>query len=356
MGGSKMNDINRGMNEITPEAKASLKSRVIVAGILIAILVPSFIIGSWVFFVVLGVFLAIAIHEMIRAPHKKYPWYVYVITYLIVFSFVYWFIIKDNFAEYVAADPRSEYVFKLESYFSTLDVSVVGIAVALGSYFFISLVNKDFTFSDVAYFIAISILLGLGFQSVFFLRYYPFYLYGYSDLYSGEVWFGFAGSQLQYQGVFEYLISCELIFFVFLDTILNDTFAYFIGSLWGKHHLNERVSPHKTWEGFFAGWIGGGVAGSAVGLLFAALGYPMLPTLTIDSWYWIVLLGFLIPLLGDLGDLSFSLIKRHFVIKDFGTILRGHGGVLDRVDSHLFASIGVSIILIFITNSWNFLV
>jgi phosphatidate cytidylyltransferase len=85
----------------------------------------------------------------------------------------------------------------------------------------------------------------------------------------------------------------------------------------------------------------------------AATGYPLLPTLTLDKWYWILLLSMAIPLLGDLGDLSLSLIKRHWKIKDFGSILPGHGGILDRVDSDMFVCVGLAIIVIFITNGWN---
>ena len=62
------------------------------------------------------------------------------------------------------------------------------------------------------------------------------------------------------------------------------------------------------------------------------------------------------PILGTVGDLSFSLIKRYYDIKDYGNILRGHGGILDRADSVIFASIGAVIILVLMKNGWNFLI
>ena len=89
---------------------------------------------------------------------------------------------------------------------------------------------------------------------------------------------------------------------------MNDTGAYFVGSLFGKHKMNERISPHKTWEGFFGGWIFGAVAGLAFGFGVTFAGYPMLPTLDATHWYWIGALALVLPLISDLGDLAFSMV------------------------------------------------
>jgi phosphatidate cytidylyltransferase len=137
---------------------------------------------------------------------------------------------------------------------------------------------------------------------------------------------------------------------------MNDAGAYFVGSAFGKHKMNERISPHKTWEGFFGGWIIGAVSGLIFGLVITFLGYPMLPTLTSDTWYWVAALAVVLPLISDLGDLSFSMIKRNFGIKDYGNILKGHGGIVDRVGSDMFTCIFTAVVLIFITNGWNFFV
>ena len=117
----------------------------------------------------------------------------------------------------------------------------------------------------------------------------------------------------------------------------------------------ERISPKKTWEGFVWGVLFSALLSLGFGLGVAFAGLPMLPFLDVSHWYWIVGLSLFIPLFANLGDLSFSLIKRNFNIKDYGNILRGHGGVLDRADSSIFAMIGVSVTVIFIAHGFNFL-
>lgn len=347
------------MNDITPQAKASFRSRMIVAAILIAIMVPAFILGGWVFFGIVAIYVVLAVYEMIHASGKKYPWYIQALTYLIVFCYVYWFVFKGNFHEALAArEQGTSYTFSLENYFQTLDISIIGIGTSLALYFFIAILDKRFTFEDASYFFLFTILLGLGFQAAFFCRYYPFYLFGSGD-FAKQTWYlGVSGAEMVSSRtgypLFSYLTSSSLLFFVLVGTCLNDTGAYVIGSLYGKHHMNERVSPHKTWEGFFGGWVWGSVSCLAFGLALAYSGYPMLPTLSSGTWYWIVLLSLTIPLISDLGDLSFSLIKRHFGIKDYGSILKGHGGIVDRVGSCFFTCMYTAIILVFITNGWNF--
>ena len=114
--------------------------------------------------------------------------------------------------------------------------------------------------------------------------------------------------------------------YVAVSTYITDTGAYFCGRFLGKHKLNERISPKKTIEGSIGGWISGAIIAFIYGLLFA----PSIPmTLLVVSCL-------LMPLVGQLGDLAFSAIKRHDGIKDFGNIFPGHGGVLDRIDSLIF--------------------
>lgn len=106
-----------------------------------------------------------------------------------------------------------------------------------------------------------------------------------------------------------------------------DTGAYFFGVFRGKHKMIPRVSPHKTWEGS----IGGYCTGALLSMLWGfCLCRDMMPA-------GMIIAGSLtLPLLAQLGDLSFSSIKRHFGIKDFGSIFPGHGGILDRIDSMIF--------------------
>ena len=111
-----------------------------------------------------------------------------------------------------------------------------------------------------------------------------------------------------------------------------DTCALFSGMLFGKHKLAPVVSPKKTVEGAV-----GGVVGGAVLVLIAAL--IMNRTLGLEMPLWsAVVLGAVGAVLGEIGDLSFSVIKRQTGIKDYGHIFPGHGGVLDRFDSVLFVA------------------
>lgn len=116
-----------------------------------------------------------------------------------------------------------------------------------------------------------------------------------------------------------------LAFFMILWS--HDTFAYLTGILLGKHKLMEKVSPKKTWEGTIGGTIFGMVAAYIISLFFAE----------ILTWQWIVA-ALIISVTGTLGDLSESLLKRSFHVKDSGTVFPGHGGVLDRFDAVLFSA------------------
>lgn len=118
------------------------------------------------------------------------------------------------------------------------------------------------------------------------------------------------------------------IFVLLASTWLGDTGAYFAGRSFGKHRLAPVLSPKKTWEGA----IGGFVAAMCGAVLFGWLTGLEIP------WYLLALLGGIVDVFGVLGDLAESLLKRSFGVKDSGGILPGHGGILDRVDSLLFAA------------------
>ncbi|MDR1516773.1 MAG: phosphatidate cytidylyltransferase [Dysgonamonadaceae bacterium] len=129
------------------------------------------------------------------------------------------------------------------------------------------------------------------------------------------------------------------IFAIFLFIWINDTAAYLVGSLLGRHKLIERISPKKTVEGF----IGGIAFCVGAALLFARF-FPEYP-----AWFWIVF-GLITALFGTVGDLFESLIKRSYDVKDSGHIIPGHGGVLDRIDSLLVAIPAVYLYLMLVPN------
>jgi len=109
-----------------------------------------------------------------------------------------------------------------------------------------------------------------------------------------------------------------------------DIAALFTGMLFGKHPLIPRVSPKKTVEGALGGWLIGALAAYLFGYFFHIFD----PNKTMLLFYSLTL-----PLVAQLGDLSFSLIKRNYGVKDYGSLIPGHGGILDRIDSLLFCLI-----------------
>lgn len=115
---------------------------------------------------------------------------------------------------------------------------------------------------------------------------------------------------------------------------MSDTAAYVFGSLFGKHKLAPNISPGKTWEGFLCSCVF--TVGLAVGLSYI----PYFQQSGLQMCQWIVL-SLIIQVFGLMGDLIESLFKRKAGVKDSGNIIPGHGGVLDRVDSILFATIPV---------------
>jgi phosphatidate cytidylyltransferase len=116
------------------------------------------------------------------------------------------------------------------------------------------------------------------------------------------------------------------VLYVFAVTWITDTGAYFTGMRWGKRPLAPRLSPKKTVEGA----IGGLAAATAMSLAWGMwIGLP---------WWHCLFLGPVLGFLAQVGDLCESAIKRDLGIKDFGTLLPGHGGILDRFDSLLFTA------------------
>jgi len=124
---------------------------------------------------------------------------------------------------------------------------------------------------------------------------------------------------------------------VFVTIWVNDTGAYLFGVTLGKHRLFERISPKKSWEGFF----GGALAALASGYAFSLL----IPEMSLLNW---LVFSEIIVLFGTYGDLVESLLKRTLQVKDSGNAIPGHGGLLDRFDSMLLAAPAIFIYLSFL--------
>lgn len=122
--------------------------------------------------------------------------------------------------------------------------------------------------------------------------------------------------------------------YIFLIACITDTYAYIGGLLIGKHKLST-ISPKKTWEG--------SIIGSLVGTIVGTVFY--LVVINDISILNIILLSLFLTIISEIGDLVFSDIKRYFGIKDYSNLIPGHGGILDRFDSVIFVSLGLTLVL-----------
>ena len=130
------------------------------------------------------------------------------------------------------------------------------------------------------------------------------------------------------------------VFFALFTTFGSDTSAFFVGRALGRHRLAPSISPNKTWEGAI-----GGVFGAIIVSLLFTLPTPLnLPL----SYGQAILLGLLVSVFGQFGDLVESLLKRNMGVKESSNMVPGHGGFLDRMDSVVFAGIVVYLYYIFV--------
>lgn len=169
--------------------------------------------------------------------------------------------------------------------------------------FLIMLFNKKWQIDDIAYIFIISTIITLALKGVI-------HIYEYSGL---------------------------VMIYVAFACYFCDTGAYFFGSFFGKHKMIPRISPKKTWEGAIGGYLTGAFTSLLFGLTLCS---QYLPTELIYT------ASFLLPAIAEIGDLFFSSIKRHYGVKDFGSIFPGHGGVLDRIDSLVFCLMAFNALLL----------
>lgn len=137
----------------------------------------------------------------------------------------------------------------------------------------------------------------------------------------------------------DYAIEFILPLGFFVMLWLNDSGAYIVGSSIGRHRLFERVSPKKSWEGFFGGALAAIIGGTVIAFFFSEM----------NLLFWIAY-AVIITIFATFGDLVESLIKRYLGIKDSGKILPGHGGMLDRFDG-VFLSVPIIVVFLMILNS-----
>ncbi|HEY43851.1 MAG TPA: phosphatidate cytidylyltransferase [Anaerolineae bacterium] len=150
---------------------------------------------------------------------------------------------------------------------------------------------------------------------------------------AGVMYVGFVGS---------YLISLRLLpeglwwLLVALPSIwMADAAAYVFGRVFGRHKLSQRISPKKTWEGYLSGVVIGALGTAGLTMLWRTCAGSESTLTPVRG----LIVGLTISSLAPLGDLGISMIKREFQAKDTGSLLPGHGGVLDRLDSMVWAGV-----------------
>jgi len=261
-----------------------MKPRVKTAFFLVVFFVPAFYIGGWVLDIILGLLGLISTYELFKMFKTKSnaPFIVLIIELL--FSAVLFLLISYYYKG----------LLNLEWTFYTLIVMIIVGALLL-------VVEDEFKADDFGRYLVAILYPVVGFSALNTLRF----------------------------------ISLEVIGFLFLITSMTDMFAYFIGIKFGKHRLAIKISPKKSIEG---------AIGGVVFAILIVVGYIYLINLeSIDNinfniWVSIILI-FTISVFGQIGDLVASKLKRGCDIKDFSNLFPGHGGVMDRFDSAILASI-----------------
>lgn len=331
-------------NELSPEMKASVKTRVITALVLAALCVPCLFLGGWFFFGLTFVVIILEAYELVHILDlkTKFKHIILVASILILLAIVFWIFVKNNVSQYVATGSLEfSWDNLLINNFNDVIVSTVIIMIAAGVFFGISFISEEFDVFKVCYLFAMVIIVGLTMQSVLYLRFSPLHQFAKVD-----------GFDL-YSPFFRYCQSAFLLIYVCLGVFANDIGAFFIGILFGKHKVNPRISPKKTWEGFYGGIAFSFIFSFGFAMITAALKVPMLPSMDLTHWYWPLVISFIMPIFANLGDFAFSAIKRTFKVKDFSNLLPGHGGILDRLDSILFTSGFVAVFLVFVNSNWS---
>lgn len=307
------------MNELDTKMKKSVKTRVISAIVAACIAVPLLFLGDVFFLALAIIILLFASYELVKCAKPKHSIWLFIISFLLITSMALWPILRGFAAGHGFAD-------KIWESFDTLYISIFVLGVSFVLLFAFVIFDKNFSVRDACFIFTVGVVIGLGIQSVMYLRYIPI---ASSEGYVSNSYFNF----------FENFQSASLLIYVALATFATDIGAFFVGILFGKNKINERISPKKTWEGFFGGIVISAILSTLFALIFAWNGCPIISIFTADRWYFIVILSLLLPFGSTLGDFVFSSFKRYYGIKDFGNLIPGHGGALDRFDSLIFSAI-----------------
>jgi CDP-diglyceride synthetase len=314
------------MNQLKPSFYKVFINRLIVGLLLAFVAIPSIIFGNWaiIIFALVGLFFAVNEFLNIRKG-EPYPLPIRLFVYSISIILVNWIFIQNN-----VNAPGVGFDFSKWTFFQSmekLEISTIFLTIMAGTLFLSAITDVRFKVQDATYVITLTTLISLSFQGFLHLRFFPEFLYASLGV---------------TRNVFNH---SSLLIYVLIGTFATDIGAYLFGSFFGRHKMNVRVSSNKTWEGFYGGVFTSFFLSFLFAIIVDLFGQPMLPFLSLSSWYAIAGISIIMPLVATLGDFIYSIIKREFGVKNFSSLLGEHGGILDRIDSFSITSLSVSLII-----------
>lgn len=264
-----------------------MKIRIISALVMLLIFIPLLVVGGLPFSLLMLLISLVGLHEIfkVRRKQKDYPFMMELFGYLLV-----GFLTLNNYTS-------SSLVFEIDYRL----VAFMIFAFILPVVFIND--DKKYSFDDALFMMGSTLFIGISMNLLILIR-------NFSLLY---------------------------VIYIFLITIMTDTFALITGKFIGKHKFASKISPKKTWEGFFGGTLWGTIFGT---VFFNTVIDPGV------SIAIVTLVTLCLSVIGQLGDLVFSAIKRHYGEKDFSNLIPGHGGILDRLDSTIFVVLGFLLFLV----------
>lgn len=261
-----------------------MKQRILTAIIGIIIVVPIILYGSWPFYVITYFLATVALFELMRMYNREKS-----IMYLLISSVFLWLLLYPSIDVSIGSFVLTKF-----------DIIVLFAAILL----VMTVISKNtFTFDHASFLLLATIYIGTAFYYLTVTR----------------------------------LEGLNYFLFILFIIWATDTGAYFIGKFYGKRKLWPSISPNKT--------IGGAIGGIFLALIVSIVFQLVYPF--DKSFFSIITITIVISIVGQLGDLVASAIKRHYDVKDSGKIFPGHGGILDRLDSLLFVLLALHIIQFF---------
>lgn len=251
-----------------------MKTRIVTAVIALLLFLPIVIYGNWPFYILMYIIATIGLIELIKMRMSDN--YIIPITIVILLIWVYLY-------------PAQEEDFSQIFHVTKTEMTLFAMLLLLS---YTVLAKNKFTFEDAGFLMLSAVYLGLGFHYFIMAR----------------------------------VEGLDMVIFGILVIIATDIGAYFVGRTVGKNKLWPIISPNKTIEGA----IGGIVVACAVAFVYQLI-FSFHPSMLI-----VILVTILASIAGQIGDLVESAFKRYYKVKDSGSILPGHGGILDRFDSWLF--------------------